>query len=681
MMRAGHRRIRAGCDQSPIERARSAPLVLACVLAALAVARPVRAQTAPPGDESLLFAPIETVSAASRFDQAVTEAPASVTILTAEQIRQMGYRTLGEALQSVRGFFVTDDHNYSYLGSRGFNRPGDYNVRVLLLVDGRRLNDPVYDQALMGTEALVDMDLVERIEVVRGPGSSMYGPNALLTVVNVVTFRGRDRAGLRTTIGGGSLSTGEARASYGKLFGKGADLLVSASYYRSLGASFYFPEFDSPATNDGVAEDCDRDERAALFGKLSAGPFTLVGAWSDREKRIPTGSYGTLFNDPRTRTFDDQGFLDLRYEAPLRGGGTLTARAFFTHYGYRGTYIYEEEAEDGSLFTAPFDDSARGDRLGLEVQYALRPLGSHRLLAGAEVRDDFRQSQTVDYLDYSFEDRGSTWNGAVFAQDQWSLTRRLTVSLGLRHDRYGSRGSTNPRVGLIYSPKADSAVKLLYGRGYRPPNAYELAYDDGFTQKGNPALEPETIDTFELAWEHPFGRHLRGSISAYYYRVDDLVSQATDPADERIYFVNSETLEAGGIEAELIGRWESGLEGRTSYSLQEAQAAETGDELTNSPRHMFKLYASVPVIRGRLSLGLEQRCLSRRITLSGGQVDGYCVTNLNLLAPRLYRGLEASLGVYNAFDADYFDPGGAEHVQDGLVQYGRTLRFQLRYAF
>ena len=651
------------------------------ILAAVAAARTVGAQTAASGDESLLFAPIETVSAASRFDQPVTDAPSSVTIITAEQIRQMGYRTLAEALRSVRGFFVTDDHNYSYLGSRGFGRPGDYNVRVLLLVDGRRLNDPIYDVGLLGTEGPIDMDLVERIEVIRGPGSSVYGPNALFAVVNVVTFRGRDRAGLRTAVGGGSLSTGEAHASYGKLFGKGADLLVSASYYRSGGASFYFPEFDSPETNNGFAENCDRDGRAALFGKLAAGPFTLTAAWSDREKRIPTASFGSVFNDPRTNTVDNQSFVDLRYEASLKGGDALTARAFYNHYRYDGTYMYESEAEDGSRVTSPFADSAHGDRLGLEVQYALRPLGSHRLMVGAELRDDFRQRQTIDYLDYSFDDDGTTWSGAVFAQDQWSLSSRLLLSLGLRHDRYGSVGSTNPRVGLIYKPKEDSALKLLYGRGYRPPNEYETAYTDGSTQKGNPALRAETVQTFEVAWEQPLGSHLRGSLSAYHYDIDDLMSQAVDAADGLIFFENSEAIRANGIEAELIGRWSSGLEGRTSYSLQEARTVETGEELTNSPRHVFKLYASVPLVRDALSLGLEQQYLSRRLTLSGATVDGCYVTNLSLLAPRLYRGLEASVGVYNVFDARYFDPGGEEHVQDALVQYGRTLRFLVRYAF
>jgi iron complex outermembrane receptor protein len=96
---------------------------------------------------------------------------------------------------------------------------------------------------------------------------------------------------------------------------------------------------------------------------------------------------------------------------------------------------------------------------------------------------------------------------------------------------------------------------------------------------------------------------------------------------------------------------------------------------------VFKLYASVPLVRDALSFGLEQQYLSRRLTVSGATVDGCYVTNLSLLAPRLYRGLEASVGVYNVFDSRYFDPGGEEHVQDALVQYGRTLRFLVRYAF
>jgi iron complex outermembrane receptor protein len=158
--------------------------------------------------EHLLSAEIDTVFGASRYRQRVTEAPASVSIVTREEIEQFGYRTFGDVLRGVRGFYVSNDRNYSYLGTRGFSRPGDYNTRVLVLIDGHRLNDNVYDAVLIGTEFPLDIDLIERIEFVRGPGSSLYGTNAVFAVVNVVTRRGAGIDGLHVSAEAGNLHTG-----------------------------------------------------------------------------------------------------------------------------------------------------------------------------------------------------------------------------------------------------------------------------------------------------------------------------------------------------------------------------------------------------------------------------------------------------------------------------------------
>lgn len=118
------------------------------------------------------------VYSASKFVQKTTEAPSAVTVITSADISSYGYRTLADILNSVRGMNVTYDRNYQYLGIRGFNRPGDYNSRVLLLVDGYRVNDANFDTASIGGEFFLDVDLIKRVEVVRGPGSSIYGSNA-----------------------------------------------------------------------------------------------------------------------------------------------------------------------------------------------------------------------------------------------------------------------------------------------------------------------------------------------------------------------------------------------------------------------------------------------------------------------------------------------------------------------
>src|SRR3989454_11782951 len=179
----------------------------------------------------ILFQDLPSVFGASKYEQKPSEAPASVSIVTSEEIRKFGYRTLSEILRSVRGFFTTYDRNYSYIGVRGFDRPGDYDTRVLLLLDGHRINDNVYDQASVGTEALIEVDAIERIEIIRGPSSSLYGTNAFLAVINVITRSGRDLKGTEVAATGGSYSTGEARMSYGARFDNGVEAFFGGGYH------------------------------------------------------------------------------------------------------------------------------------------------------------------------------------------------------------------------------------------------------------------------------------------------------------------------------------------------------------------------------------------------------------------------------------------------------------------
>src|ERR1017187_9837253 len=160
------------------------------------------------------------VYSASMHLQSSGDAPSSVTVITAAEIREHGYRTLADILRTVRSFYVTYDRNYSSIGVRGFARPGDYNTRVLLLVDGHRLNDDIYDEAMIGTEFPIDIEMIQRIEIIRGPASSLYGSNALFAVINVITRRAQDVDGLELSAGAGSFNTYKGRISYGHELGQ-----------------------------------------------------------------------------------------------------------------------------------------------------------------------------------------------------------------------------------------------------------------------------------------------------------------------------------------------------------------------------------------------------------------------------------------------------------------------------
>ena len=135
------------------------------------------------------------VYSASKHMESASDAPASVSVVTANEIQKYGYRTLADILRSVPGFYITYDRNYSFIGVRGFGRLGDWNSRILLMVDGHRLNTNVIGQAMLGTEFPVDVNLIQRVEIARGPSSSLYGSNAFFAVINVITRKASDLKG------------------------------------------------------------------------------------------------------------------------------------------------------------------------------------------------------------------------------------------------------------------------------------------------------------------------------------------------------------------------------------------------------------------------------------------------------------------------------------------------------
>src|SRR6185503_14840391 len=296
-------------------------LVIGLMLASAPASAQTPAQTPPDSDlsgkslEALLDVPVDSVEGAARHTQRLTEAPAPVTVVTATDIETFGWRTLADVLKSVRGFHVTYDRNYSYLGVRAFGRPTDYNNRVLVMVDGRRLNDSIYDAALIGTDFPLDMSVVERIEVIRGPGSALYGTSAFLAVVNVITRHGGTSGARQAGVETSSFGTWNAHASHGWSDDRGRDVFLSVSRYDSHGPhALFFPEF-AGEPGGGTVYDLDGDKSGKLFG-------------SAREKRVPTASWQTNFGDPRFFTRDTRGWASAGYTRDVRGT-TIQGRGFF----------------------------------------------------------------------------------------------------------------------------------------------------------------------------------------------------------------------------------------------------------------------------------------------------------------------------------------------------------------
>jgi iron complex outermembrane receptor protein len=628
------------------------------------------------------------VFGASRYEQKTTEAPSSVSIVTSREIRKYGYQTLADIIRAQRGFYINYDRNYSYMGARGFLRPGDYNSRILLLIDGHRTNDALYDSAGIDTSFILDVDLIDRVEFIRGPSSSLYGSNAFFGVINVITKTGKAYQGAELSGEAGSFEMYKARATYGNRGKGGIQGVVSGTWYDSEGDDrLFFPEFNDPLTNNGVAEDADGDKYYSFFTTLSWHDFTLQGAYNERDKVIPTAPWETFFNDNRTMTRDGLAYVVLKYDRYFGRGWNVQAKASYNHYWYDGDYVYDWNEDPLDPFLVVNRDEADGKWVGGEVMFRKKMWETHKLAFGVEYRNNFQLDQKnydpVDPPEIYLDDKRDSDFWALFVQDEIEIFEGLMLSAGVRFDHYSTFGGTaNPRIALIANPFPSSTFKLLYGRAFRAPSAYELYYNDGdVTQKANTDLDPETIDTYELVYEQTLGNSIRGTASGFYYKIEDLITQVVDPADDVLVFRNVDAVESYGATIEFEGRWANGFEGRASYTYQETEDKGTGQELENAPKSLAKFNLTAPIFKDKLFGAAEAQYTGSRKTFQGSRAGGFWVANLTLTSARLWDRVALSVSVYNLFDKEYGDPASTEHLQDVIEQDGRTFRVKATASF
>jgi iron complex outermembrane receptor protein len=652
--------------------ARPVPLLLASLL----VVSGAHAQDVP---EDLTQLPLEQLMAidvvygASKHDQKITEAPSSVSVVTAADIERYGYRTLADVLSSVHGFYTSYDRNYTFLGIRGFSRPADYNSRFLLLVDGHRVNDNFYGSGYIGPEGLIDLDLVERVEVIRGPSSSLYGTSAFFAVVNVVTRKESDVPRLQVSGLGASYGTPAGRVTFAKAWEDGPKFLVSGSAFQSDGQKLFYKEYNNPLDNNGVTDHTDDERNYRLFSTMTYRDFTIQLAANSREKGIPTGAYGTAFGSSLSRTVDDRSYLDVNYEHAFAGGTGVQARVYMDRYYYRGDYPYYSVYPDIVLYR----EHSWGDWWGTEGKVMMKAGARQTVTAGIEFRDNVKQHfrwKNANPGPLDFDSERSSREGGLYLQDEMKVSDKVAFNVGVRHDHYESfGGSTHPRAALIVTPFERTALKFLYGSAFRAPVVYELYYGS----HANPDLKPESIRTFEVVVEQYAMGNLRLTGSAYVYSIDDLVSVDTVSN----MFENIDEVSTKGLEFEIEKRFKNGFEMTYSSTLQNNRDLGTDRILTNSPRHLAKLNARVPIKGDKLGVGAEVQYTSRRLTLAGNDAPGFAIANLTFLSRQVAKGLDLSASVYNVFDKKYGDPGGAQLIQDVIEQDGRSFRLKFTWGF
>ncbi len=610
------------------------------------------------------------ISTSAKYLQKQSEITASISIITSEDIERYGYLSLDEIISSLRGFYKSYDRNYSYIGIRGFSRPTDYNNRIQLLVNGHKTNENVYGGAALGNDLGIPLESVDRIEVIRGPGSVLYGSNAMFSVINIITKKGQSVENTILSVETENLNGIKTVGVFGKEFNNGMDLFISGLYTDNKGKDYYYEEYDSPATNNGIAVGLDWEKVYGILGTFSYKNFTFLSMYKNREKSLPTGVYGIDFNVPAS-TIDRTAFFEASYKGEMTHFLSYNFRAYFDHYHYKGNYPYASNYNY---------DASDGNWYGGELQFNFDFAANNNLIAGLEFQDNIR----ADYRQWN--ETNETYNRnspfrvfSLYLQNEYHVLKNLSMTLGLRYDNYSTSGSLcTPRGSIVYTPFDNSTFKLLYGSAYRAPNVYEMYYEDVPTNfKSNPSLEPERVTTLELVYEQRILTNNLITVSLYKNEINDLIDQFFNPVDSTLQFCNASKSNGEGVEFSLNTKMPKSLWGYFRYSYQFASDTETGERLTNSPLHILNFGLSYPLFN-IVNTSIEGNYESGRRTIYDTFTSDFFTMNLNFATRQLLDRFKVSFTVKNLFDKEYYYPGGFEHIQNAIRQNGRMFYFKIQ---
>ncbi|GMQ84096.1 MAG: hypothetical protein BMS9Abin06_0852 [Gammaproteobacteria bacterium] len=676
----------------------------------------------------LLYGDEESVSIATGSSKPVRLAPSVATVVTAGDIEATGATFLDEALEMVPGLHVSTSSNRlnSIFSIRGIHT--GQNPQVLLLLDGVPMTElftggraPTFRLPVAG---------ISRVEVIRGPGSSVYGADAFAGVINIIPKNASEIGGTRVGLRKGSFDSRDAWLQYGGTPG-GWDVAFNMEYNRSDGDRDRRVGSDMQTTLDtafGTSASLAPGSLDTHYEMLNtrldiARGNWKVGMWAWIQDGAGIGPGGAQALDPYGKQDVNQYLVDARYgSADIIEDWDLDVRLTYRYLDDNtrfklfppGTRL--PIGADGNVnFLNPagivdFPDGLIGKPGGTEstrsVESTARYSGlerhSVRLAAGFKYQQG-RPEESKNFgpgvidgalspIDGTLTDVTNTPNifmedeerkiWFMSLQDEWAFASDWELTAGVRYDHYSDFGSTvNPRLALVWATLHNLTTKFMYGRAFRAPSFGEEFSINNPVILGNPDLDPETIDTLELAFSYRPTFKLQTGLNLFYYEIDDIIEFVPDPLPATTNTAqNSRDQKGYGFELEANWQPVDKLRLGGNYAWQNSKDKETGDRIADAPGQQLYLDARWRFLPD-WSLDAQLVNVSDRRRAAAdtrNDIDDYTLVNVTLRRKRIARHWQLAASVRNLFDEDAREPSTGAIPNDYPLAK-RSAYAELRY--
>ncbi|WP_221251832.1 TonB-dependent receptor plug domain-containing protein [Desulfuromonas versatilis] len=674
------------------------------------------------GDEEFV-----TIATGSR--KPIYKAPAVATVITAEEIKAMGARSLDDVLETVAGIHVMPsslsrlDSIYSIRGIQS-----GFNPHVLVLMNGT----PFANVFNGGHPILfrLPVSAISRVEVIRGPGSAIYGADAFAGVINIITKDVDEFNG--TTVGGrvGSFDTHDFFIQDGRYFGKvsvGFSLEWQESEgdkSRKIDSDFQTILDNTFGTNASLAPNSLSTKYDVLNTHLEFSKDHLKWRnWYWRQKNAGQGAGGAQALD-KEGDHDENLFLtDLSYAIPLENQWEINLNGNFLHRESDSHFVLLPPGalvpigSDGNLnFSSPvglvlFPNGLLGNPGGKETQYGVdlngtySGISTHRIRLGAGFKYQTAQGEEsknfgpgvidgsegvvtgelkdVTNTPFVFLPDSSRriWYGSI--QDEWQFVRDWELTVGVRYDYYSDFGRTiNPRLALFWATRHNLTTKFLYGHAFRAPSFSEQFAINNPIILGNNDLEPEKINTYELSFDYRPTFDLQTVLSLFAYRAKDLIEFIPDTDGDSNTAQNAGDQLGYGFELETNWNINGNLKLVGNYSLQHSEDPDDGSHIPDVPGQKLYLRADLKFNRGwtfspqLLWVGDRHRAKDD----PRSDINDYTLVGATLRSPKFFDHWEFGFSAKNLFDENAREPS-TTNIPGDYPMEGRNFWGELTCNF